>query len=535
MDYPACSELETGMKRRRRSAGSNIERRMQIAGLVEEIAYNRDVEGLLEILLLKDGSFSLLSQAVENLFGRQVSEKEKVVFLERSQALGLQIQDVAGRLAREHARRHNILSWPLNSDLTVKIFSLLETQTLSKVGVTCTMFNKLVMEAACYTHVDLTQSLHVTNRTVAKIIQRAGHLLRSLKLGVVPRQSKSEDEPFKHLPLKPGSRRSLSMQARTTHLRSLVHERGVCSLTRFCLDPLLADNGVAGEFLQKLHLYHIEEMDSNSLCRAITACPSLLDIELVGLHISMKALFECLAVQCSNLKRLCCQAPKLYSLTNGWDEAVQEAIKAVSCTELAIGCPNITFLALRGYKLRDRKVSILLMGLSFLTHLDLSGADHLTGSFLRDITCRQQQSLLNTILLRDCVRLKEVEVEHFLFALSTGEGRNLRLLDISNKDGLAASNWFDRRPCPNMEAISRVRSERPELHLLANFTEHKSDSESMVSSFSDSDDSGNLQLAVTTSDDSSEDSSISSSSSSEDDDDADDSNDSGFGNHGMWA
>jgi hypothetical protein len=35
--------------------------------------------------------------------------------------------------------------------------------------------------------------------------------------------------------------------------------------------------------LRKLHLYNIERMDSTSLCCALSACPSLLDLEIVGM------------------------------------------------------------------------------------------------------------------------------------------------------------------------------------------------------------------------------------------------------------
>lgn len=35
--------------------------------------------------------------------------------------------------------------------------------------------------------------------------------------------------------------------------------------------------------LRRLHLYNIERMDSSSLCGALSACSSLLDLEIVGL------------------------------------------------------------------------------------------------------------------------------------------------------------------------------------------------------------------------------------------------------------
>ena len=39
--------------------------------------------------------------------------------------------------------------------------------------------------------------------------------------------------------------------------------------------------------LKKLHLYNIERMDNSALGAAISACPSLLDLEIVGLWVSI--------------------------------------------------------------------------------------------------------------------------------------------------------------------------------------------------------------------------------------------------------
>ncbi|GKV27764.1 hypothetical protein SLEP1_g36899 [Rubroshorea leprosula] len=54
-------------------------------------------------------------------------------------------------------------------------------------------------------------------------------------------------------------------------------------LTRSCLNPLSEDNGAAGALLRRLHLYNIERMDNTSLCVALSACPNLLDLKIVGL------------------------------------------------------------------------------------------------------------------------------------------------------------------------------------------------------------------------------------------------------------
>lgn len=91
-------------------------------------------------------------------------------------------------------------------------------------------------------------------------------------------------------------------------------------LTRSCLNSLSADNGLAGcvikclslyqsdlkhsclciilnscfdhssfpfclvrALLRTLHLYNIERFDNTSLCQTLSACPNILDLEVVGL------------------------------------------------------------------------------------------------------------------------------------------------------------------------------------------------------------------------------------------------------------
>lgn len=102
-----------------------------------------------------------------------------------------------------------------------------------------------------------------------------------------------------------------------------------------------------------------------------------------------------------------------------------------------------------------------------------------------------QPSQLNTILLRDCHRLKEAEVERFLYMLISGECKNLRHLDISNEGGLAARDWFHKPlSSSTKQAILRVRQERTLLCLLADFPDQKSsESGSMSDSFDDRGDS----------------------------------------------
>ncbi|KAJ1397865.1 hypothetical protein SESBI_31524 [Sesbania bispinosa] len=54
-------------------------------------------------------------------------------------------------------------------------------------------------------------------------------------------------------------------------------------LTRCCLSPFSGDGGDPGALLRKLHLYNIERIDNASLSAALSAYPSLLDLEIIGL------------------------------------------------------------------------------------------------------------------------------------------------------------------------------------------------------------------------------------------------------------
>ena len=50
-----------------------------------------------------------------------------------------------------------------------------------------------------------------------------------------------------------------------------------------CLNGILIKFSSCRALLRKLHLYNIERMDNASLGGALSACPSLLDLEIVGM------------------------------------------------------------------------------------------------------------------------------------------------------------------------------------------------------------------------------------------------------------
>lgn len=135
-----CRETELrGKKRRSCNGGGAIERKGEagvgggvgvgarlglgvgvIGGTVASQAWTGEMDSMLEALV-KETDIGLLSCAVERVLLKQKSEAEKSQFLEKSLSFGLQLQDVANKLARQHAAHHNFVAWPLTQDLTVKV------------------------------------------------------------------------------------------------------------------------------------------------------------------------------------------------------------------------------------------------------------------------------------------------------------------------------------------------------------------------------------------------------------------------------
>lgn len=102
--------------------------------------------------------------------------------------------------------------------------------------------------------------------------------------------------------------------------------------------------------LRKLHLYNIERMDNTSLCCALSACPSLLDLEIVGIHVELRQTLMSVSANCHLIERLFFESSR-----TGRDDS----LKTQTCSELVNNCPHLTSLSLRGFKLHDCKVRIL--------------------------------------------------------------------------------------------------------------------------------------------------------------------------------
>lgn len=147
-----------------------------------------------------------------------------------------------------------------------------------------------------------------------------------------------------------------------------------------------------------------------------------------------------------------------------------DSLKTPTCTDLVENCPHLTSLALRGFKLHDNKVRVLVKGFRKLRYVDFSTSYSITGGFLRNLGSSMGGNLLEVLILRDCMHLKEVEVARLLTAVIEGDYKCLKHLDISNKEGLASEgDWYDRCYKSSVIPIKQVLAERPDVCLLAEF------------------------------------------------------------------
>ncbi|KHG14569.1 F-box SKIP17 -like protein [Gossypium arboreum] len=439
---------------------------------------------LLSFLSLSDSSPPVsLDLSFDRLLESAPSDADQSLLIDRAHNLGSLLLRAANRSARKRASLHNSIAWALPPDLTIKVFSMLDSQSLCYAAATCSMFNKCAMDPLCYANIDLTTVVpKVNNAVVSTMIQRAGKSFRSLKLGIVPGPTSS---PGSCQPLVYSIRNSVDVSSFSWNDKKTRQGKESSILTRSCLYPLSGDNGAAGTLLRRLHLYNIERMDNASFCVALAACPSLLDLEIVGLHVELRQTLISVSSNCHLIERLFFESSK-----TGRDDS----LKSPTCVDLVNNCPNISSLSLRGFKLQDYKVRILVkvlgrvglhkyldfwssgccmpgrVGFRKLKYADFSTSYLISGTFLRNLGSGFGGNLLEVLILRDCMHLKEVEVARFLTAVLAGDFKFLRYLDISNREGLASEgDWYQRSYNSSIIPLKQVLEVRPNICLLAEF------------------------------------------------------------------
>ncbi|GFZ04739.1 hypothetical protein Acr_17g0003110 [Actinidia rufa] len=99
--------------------------------------------------------------------------------IDRDMRLGSAVLEVSRRSARKCATFHNAVVWALPPDLTIKVFSMLDTQSVCYAAATYTFFHKCASDPLCYANTDsMAMVPRVNNVVVSTMIQRAGKVLQ---------------------------------------------------------------------------------------------------------------------------------------------------------------------------------------------------------------------------------------------------------------------------------------------------------------------------------------------------------------------
>ncbi|CAF2034936.1 BnaA09g01060D [Brassica napus] len=343
--------------------------------------------------------------------------------LDRTLQLASLLLDSTKRCFRKRASAHNSSSWFLPPDLTIKVFSMLDTKSLMQASVCCTMFNKCAMDRLCYTHIDLTTA---DSGVVCIMIHRAGKELRSLKLGRVARSDGSDPTP------------------------SL--------LNGSFLSPLSYNHGFLGSRLRSLRLYNIRPINCTSFTEVLSVCSNLTDLRITGLNCPVMLLFKTLREKCRLIENLCLEA---YQASGTVDAKTGSPL-----IEFVTNSYNLTSLTLISFRLTDGLALNLAESSSKLKYLNLSRSPTLNGRFLRDLGHSCKESSLKTLIMRNCYNLQEKEVMELCNSLLKGKFKSIRHIDVSSNNGLLTNGVrFYKPELP----LKKLKEERSDVTFVADF------------------------------------------------------------------
>ncbi|KAL7593631.1 hypothetical protein Lser_V15G31675 [Lactuca serriola] len=330
------------------------------------------------------------------------------VFVSYALNLSSVLLEACKRSARKRSSVHNASVWPLSPDLTIKVFSMLDTRSVFCAAATCSFFQKCAIDPLCYINIELgtleskikpNKDPKTKDAMVSTIIQRAGSAihclpfslrLRSIKLDIKwPYISEADDD------------------------EQWEYMEGPPFLTGCCLSSLCANGGVAGSCLRSLQLYRIGMKDKETLSEALSAslsvCHSLVQLKIVDM-------------ECS------------YQSYNG--VRPPDMLETSVCKEFVVNCPKITTLAVQTCILFPCVAFELVKGFNELKYVDFTNCFSLTGAFLEDLATEGGGNSLEVMILKGLYSLDKVGVEKFMEALVAGKCRQLRHLDISKSGGL---------------------------------------------------------------------------------------------------
>lgn len=359
-----------------------------------------------------------------------VSDQDHLV--DRTVELASLLLDSTKRCFRKRASLHNSNSWAFPRELTIKMFSMLDKKSLMQAMACCTMFHKCARDPLCYSHIELINK-NVDDGVVRTMIHRAGNKLRFLELGQVASPARSS------MPLLTGS----------------------------CLYPLFDNHSFIGNGLRRVHLYNLISTYGAGLDKILN-CSNITDLKIVGLSPSDEIFKSLTTKSCRRVEHLFLEA-------GGFQYG---SIIETGLIDLVTTIPNLTSLTVIGFGVDDNKAHTIIEGSHKLKYMNLSRTSLIKGRFLRDLGHGIKDRPLETIILRDCTSLKEKEVLQFLNSLLAGNLKFIRHIDVSNIRGLVCDGG-KRSETPNFP-LEKLKEERPNVKLVAEFTSSLSSSERLL-------------------------------------------------------
>nr|VDC81046.1 unnamed protein product [Brassica rapa] len=346
------------------------------------------------------------------------------------------------RSFRKRATAHNSSAWFLPPELTVKVFSMVDTKSLMRAAACCTMFNTCAMDRFAYAHVDLTTATsQVDSKVVCNLIHRAGKELRSLKLGSLARTYPSDCNP------------SL---VNGPFLSTLSHIP-IHSHLIFLFGIIILFHSTRNR-LKSLGLYNIRSM--NSSFEVLSVCSNLTDLRIVGLNNPFMHLFKILTEKCRLIEYLFIETYQLPS-------TIIDTVKGSHLIKFVTNSPNLTSLRLIRFRLTDEVARILAQSSRTLEYLNLSRSPTINGRFLRDVRNSCKESPLKTLIVRNCLKLQEKEVLELCNSLIKGNFKSIRHIDVSNKRGLVSDDG--KRSYKPKFPLQKLKEERSDVTLVAEF------------------------------------------------------------------
>ncbi|ANM66904.1 F-box SKIP17-like protein [Arabidopsis thaliana] len=214
-------------------------------------------------LLLPDSPYNSIGCSFDRVQGQVLDSASKASgddsvrdrLIDRTGKLAFLLLESTKRFSRMRATHYNYNSWSLPDELTIKVFSGLDTKSLMQASACCTMFRKCSIDPLCYSHIDLKMGgKRIFDEIVCSMIHKAGTELRSLKLGRV------------------------------------ISSRKGSSFTSTCLTSVIRNHG---GLLRSLQLYNridrnqvlmrfVISVSSSTVEAFVTSCPSLTTLKLVG-------------------------------------------------------------------------------------------------------------------------------------------------------------------------------------------------------------------------------------------------------------